>query len=211
MEKQFIHPEGLARPGTYTPVVTARGGTTIWIAGQVPQDAAGQLVGRGDLPAQIASSSRLQCRYRMDDILNAIDRRGATRKSLICLIVDDMPNIRMVTKQILLNLGCTSVLETSSGEDALKLLSTHAVDLVLLDCILPHMSGIACLKAIRSDPKTSRIRCVMITADRVETHVREAITAGAAGYVMKPFSPRTLQTHLDLALSAREEAAQKRD
>jgi len=53
MEKQFINPEGLARPGTYTPVVTARGGKTIWIAGQVPQDAAGQLVGRGDLPAQI--------------------------------------------------------------------------------------------------------------------------------------------------------------
>lgn len=53
MEKQFINPEGLARPGAYTPVVTARGGKTIWIAGQVPQDAAGQLVGRGDLPAQI--------------------------------------------------------------------------------------------------------------------------------------------------------------
>lgn len=53
MGKQFINPEGLARPGTYTPVVTARGGKTIWIAGQVPQDATGELVGRGDLPAQI--------------------------------------------------------------------------------------------------------------------------------------------------------------
>jgi enamine deaminase RidA (YjgF/YER057c/UK114 family) len=53
VEKQFINPDGLARPGAYTPVVSARGGKTIWISGQVPQDAAGQLVGRGDLPAQI--------------------------------------------------------------------------------------------------------------------------------------------------------------
>ena len=131
------------------------------------------------------------------------------RKSLTCLIVDDMQNIRMVVKQILFNLGCTSVLEAPSGEDALKQLSIHAVDLVLLDCILPQMSGIACLKAIRSDPKTSRIRCVMMTADRAENLVREAIAAGASGYMMKPFSPRTLQTHVDLAWSDREKAAQK--
>ncbi len=130
-------------------------------------------------------------------------------KAPTCLIVDDMPNIRMAAKQILLSLGCESVLEASTGEDALKLLSDHAVDLVLLDWMLPHMSGIACLQAIRSDPKTSHIRCVMVTADREEDHVREAIAAGAAGYVVKPFSPRTLQAHFDLALSDRDEATQK--
>ncbi len=53
MEKQFINPEGLARPGAYTPAVTVRGGKTIWISGQVPHDATGELVGRNDLPAQI--------------------------------------------------------------------------------------------------------------------------------------------------------------
>lgn len=133
------------------------------------------------------------------------------RKAQTCLIVDDMPNVRIVAKQILLNLGCGSVLEASTGEEALKLLSDHAVDLVLLDWSLPHMSGIACLQAIRSDPKTSHIRCVMITADRIEGHVREAIAAGADGYVVKPFSPRTLQAHLDLALSDCDEAMQKRN
>lgn len=132
------------------------------------------------------------------------------RKTLTCLIVDDMPNVRMVMRQVLLNLGCKSVLEASTGEDALKLLSDHEVDLVILDWMLPHMSGIACLQAIRSDPRTSHIRCVMITADRREDHVREAIAAGAAGYVVKPFSPSTLQSHLDFALSNRDEAMQKR-
>jgi enamine deaminase RidA (YjgF/YER057c/UK114 family) len=52
MEKQFLNPEGLASPGVYTPVVTARGGKTIYVSGQVSVDAGGNLVGKGDLTAQ---------------------------------------------------------------------------------------------------------------------------------------------------------------
>lgn len=51
-EKQFIFPEGLTRPPTYTPVVTARGGRTIYVSGQVPVNERGELVGKGDLGAQ---------------------------------------------------------------------------------------------------------------------------------------------------------------
>ncbi len=52
MEKRFLNPKGLVRPGVYTPVVTVSGGRTIYVSGQVPQDAEGELVGRGDLAAQ---------------------------------------------------------------------------------------------------------------------------------------------------------------
>ena len=52
MEKRFINPEGLVKPGAYTPVVSVTGGRTLYISGQVSQDAAGQLVGRDDLLAQ---------------------------------------------------------------------------------------------------------------------------------------------------------------
>ena len=52
MERQFINPEGMNRPGTYTPVVTVRGGKIIYISGQVALDERGQLVGGGDLKAQ---------------------------------------------------------------------------------------------------------------------------------------------------------------
>ena len=52
MERQFINPEGMNRPGTYTPVVTVRGGKTIHISGQVSLDERGQLVGGKDLKAQ---------------------------------------------------------------------------------------------------------------------------------------------------------------
>jgi len=51
-QKKFINPDGMVRPGAYTPVVTAQGGRTIYVAGQVSLDAKGELVGRGDLMAQ---------------------------------------------------------------------------------------------------------------------------------------------------------------
>ena len=52
MDKQFFNPEGLLKPGAYTPAVSVTGGTTIYISGQVSQDAAGNVVGEGNLLAQ---------------------------------------------------------------------------------------------------------------------------------------------------------------
>lgn len=52
MERKFINPEGMHRPGTYTPVVTVRGGKAIHVSGQVALDERGQIVGKGDLKAQ---------------------------------------------------------------------------------------------------------------------------------------------------------------
>jgi len=51
-DKKFVNPEGLSKPPSYTHVVTARGGTTVFIAGQAALDSNGQLVGKGDLRAQ---------------------------------------------------------------------------------------------------------------------------------------------------------------
>ena len=51
-EKKFINPEGMVRPGAYTPVVATRGGRTLYVAGQVAQDEKGAIVGPGDLAAQ---------------------------------------------------------------------------------------------------------------------------------------------------------------
>ncbi len=52
MEKKFFNPEGLIKPGYYTPAISVQGGTTIYVAGQVSQDVEGNIVGKGDLLAQ---------------------------------------------------------------------------------------------------------------------------------------------------------------
>lgn len=52
MEKRFINPEGMVKPGAYTPAVTVNGGRTVYVSGQVAQDGAGNIIGKGDLLAQ---------------------------------------------------------------------------------------------------------------------------------------------------------------
>jgi enamine deaminase RidA (YjgF/YER057c/UK114 family) len=52
MDKQFFNPEGLLKPGVYTPAIRVQGGRTIYVSGQVSQDAEGNIVGKGDLLAQ---------------------------------------------------------------------------------------------------------------------------------------------------------------
>lgn len=52
MDRKFINPEGLLRPGAYTPAIRVSGGNTVYVSGQVSQDAQGNVVGKGDLLAQ---------------------------------------------------------------------------------------------------------------------------------------------------------------
>ena len=79
MEKQFINPDGLAKPGVYTPAVTARGGKIIYLSGQVSQDSAGKVVGKGDLLAQTEQVYR--------NLQTALGGAGATFNDVVKLNV----------------------------------------------------------------------------------------------------------------------------
>ncbi len=95
MEKQFINPDGLSRPGVYTPVVTARGGKTIYISGQVSQDVAGNLVGKGDLGAQTEQVYR--------NLRAALAGAGATFDDVVKLnvyVVNFKPEYRELLQQV---------------------------------------------------------------------------------------------------------------
>ena len=95
MEKQFINPDGLARPAVYTPVVTARGGRTIYISGQVSQDADGALVGKGDLVAQTEQIYR--------NLEGALAGAGATFNDVVKLnvyVVNFKPEYRDLLQQV---------------------------------------------------------------------------------------------------------------
>jgi len=95
MERQFINPEGLPRPGTYTPVVTVRGGKLIHISGQVPIDERGRLVGGTDLKAQIEQVYR--------NLGLALKGAGATFQDVVKIttyIVDYKPEYRSVVNEV---------------------------------------------------------------------------------------------------------------
>ena len=102
------------------------------------------------------------------------------------LAVDDQPaNLRLL--DALLSPRGYRVLAAGSGESALATLATSAVDLVLLDIMMPGMDGYSVCRRIRNDPATAFLPVVVITASGSQEKVR-AIEAGADDFVTKPFN-----------------------
>ena len=107
------------------------------------------------------------------------------------LIVEDDKHISKLVKYNLEKAGfnCET---TITGEDALDILDNQAVDLVILDIMLPKMDGLQTCKQIKQDKKFSPIPVVMLTAKGEEVDRIVGFELGADDYIVKPFSPREL-------------------
>ncbi|HZD50373.1 MAG TPA: response regulator [Silvibacterium sp.] len=110
---------------------------------------------------------------------------------IAALIVDDSSVMRKIVERALRQAGLSlgEVLEASSGVEALKLLGHKRVDLILSDINMPHMDGLEFLRQLRAQNLAPDVPVVMITTESSEDHVRDAIAAGAQGYIRKPFTP----------------------
>jgi class 3 adenylate cyclase len=113
-----------------------------------------------------------------------------TNDDATILAVDDLPQNIKLLDAVLSPRGFT-LLSAGSGEDALELLSTHHPDLVLLDILMPGIDGYETCRRIRSNPATSFLPVVMVTASGNEQKLR-AIEAGADDFITKPFDQAEL-------------------
>ena len=114
-----------------------------------------------------------------------------------CLIVDDSRVIRKVSRHILETLGF-AVEEAENGQQALDRCDTSMPDVILLDWNMPVMTGIEFITKLRQRPGGGQPKVVFCTTENDVAHIREAISAGADEYVMKPFDHETLQIKLQL-------------
>lgn len=114
-----------------------------------------------------------------------------------CLIVDDSRVIRRVSRHILETLGFT-VDEAEEGKQGLDRCEERMPDVVLLDWNMPVMSGIEFITQLRQRPGGDKPKVVFCTTENDVSHIRQAISAGADEYVMKPFDHETLQIKLQL-------------
>jgi two-component system chemotaxis response regulator CheY len=78
--------------------------------------------------------------------------------------------------------------EAGSGTEGLELLRAQSVDLILSDINMPAMDGLEFLRQIRAQNLAPGVPVVMITTESSEEHVKQAIEAGAKGYIRKPFT-----------------------
>jgi two-component system chemotaxis response regulator CheY len=81
-------------------------------------------------------------------------------------------------------------IEAGNGADALRLLQSHTVHLVLLDWNMPELSGIDFLKKVRSIDTYKELPIIMVTSEAAKYNVIEALKNGATDYVIKPINER---------------------
>lgn len=107
------------------------------------------------------------------------------------LVVEDEASIRKLLKLTLKEAGYEVVL-VEDGERALEWLSDHKPELILLDWMLPKLSGTDLLQSLRAKPSTARVPVLMLTARGSEADRVMGLDFGADDYLTKPFSPKEL-------------------
>lgn len=119
------------------------------------------------------------------------------------LVIEDGVVNRNVLHDLILALGHSPFL-TRDGFEGLSYMQTHAIDLVLLDILMPSMDGYEVLERMKENPALRHIPVIMITAvDELESVVR-CIEKGADDYLVKPFNPTLLKARINACLQKKE-------
>jgi len=106
------------------------------------------------------------------------------------LIVDDSSVMRKIVERALRQAGLDPLVvhEAGSGVEGIDVLKVKQVDLILSDINMPAMDGLEFLRQIQLQNLAPGVPVVMITTESSEEHVKQAIQAGARGYIRKPFT-----------------------
>ncbi|MDD3529544.1 MAG: phosphate regulon transcriptional regulator PhoB [Gallionellaceae bacterium] len=122
--------------------------------------------------------------------------------SATILVVEDEPGIQEVLKFSLAQQG-HDVIVAGDGEGALDLLRGALPDVILLDWMLPGMSGVDLARRLRGDSRLKGIPIIMLTARADERDKVLGLDSGADDYITKPFSPRELLARINAVLRRR--------
>jgi len=107
------------------------------------------------------------------------------------LIADDEPNI-VISLEFLLQQDGYRVEVARDGVEAMEAIAAHVPDLVLLDVMLPRLSGYDVCQRVRQNPAWREVKILMLTAKGREVEVAKGMALGADAYVTKPFSTQEL-------------------
>ena len=105
------------------------------------------------------------------------------------LIADDEPNQLELMSFNLTNAGY-SIIKATNGKEAIELIENHSPDLIILDWMMPKMSGIDVCRTLRSRSETKQIPIIILSARSEDSDKSLGLDTGADDYISKPFSPK---------------------
>ena len=105
--------------------------------------------------------------------------------------IDDSKTMREMVSFTLKGQGF-EVIEAEDGQKGLDVLQSREVDVIITDLNMPNMNGIELIKALRATDKHKFTPILMLTTEADETKKVEGKTAGATGWIVKPFNPEKL-------------------
>lgn len=117
------------------------------------------------------------------------------KKSTVLMVEDEEDTASLL--KFLLERASYQVVHAKDGRQAQELVNTiPPPDIILLDVMLPFLSGLQVLTYIRSRETWGKVPIVMLTADGSEHDIKRALENGANDYMLKPFNPRELTSRL---------------
>lgn len=112
------------------------------------------------------------------------------------LIADDELRLRKVVALYMRKCG-HEVIEAENGQVAIELARQSRPDVIVLDVMMPEMTGIEATKAFRADDLLKSIPIILLTANATEEDLKIGLAAGANKYITKPFSPKDLTESIE--------------
>ena len=116
------------------------------------------------------------------------------------LVADDDVDIRELVEFKLSTLG-HDVVAVADGAAAIEACQASRPDLAVLDVMMPGVSGLDAIRAIRADPALADLPVILLTARAQESDVETGFDSGADDYITKPFSPRELAARVEALLT----------
>ncbi len=122
-------------------------------------------------------------------------------QDLAVLIVDDMRSMRAIVRRVLQEMGFKNLHEAGDGSEALSLLHSKEIDLVICDVEMPKMDGIELLDEVDKDEKLKDIPFIMLTALNNRDKVMEILQHKVQDFVLKPINPQMLEQRVQAFLN----------
>ncbi|MGD2094656.1 MAG: response regulator [Phycisphaerales bacterium] len=142
----------------------------------------------------------------MNDKINqeapAVDgeKRSVPDMNLKALVVEDFKTMRDIVTKVLNSINI-KVIETTNGIEALKVLDSESVDIVLTDLVMPEMDGFELCEEIRRRPNIRNLPVVVISTHRDAKYIIQALRCGADDYLAKPFTAPVAERILERVMS----------